>query len=135
MARARTARGGTGASGVESVLKFWNRRITVMRGTEVNAYGDESDVGVPLYTGVQAALAETTQTAYDSASQRQQIIRGITCKVPNWVDVVTTDTIMDEATGAYYMIEAIQAQPGIGYYPPFKELTLRMRSGVGVQSD
>lgn len=135
MARARPTVSGRAASGPPGVLKFWNRRITIMRGTTVNAWGDESDVGSPLYTGVQAALAETAQTVFDAATQRPQTIRTITCNVPAWVDVVDTDTIRDEATGFFYMIESIRLQPGIGAYPAPKVLILRMRSGVGVQSD
>lgn len=135
MARPRTARGSGGASGSAGVMRFWNRTITIMRGTVTNAYGDQSDVGTALHTGVQAALAETEQTYYDAATQRNQIIRGVECAVPHWVDVETTDTILDEATGYYYMIEGIREQPGIGYYPPPKILTLRMRSGVTVGSD
>lgn len=135
MARRRPNFGRGGATGTAGVLLFWNRTITIMRGTAVNAYGDATDVGVPTYTGVPAALAETEQTAFDSASQRQQIIRSITCTVPNWADVRTTDTIRDETTGRYFMIENIQEQPGIGYYPPPKTLTLRERSGVTAGSD
>jgi hypothetical protein len=33
------------------------------------------------------------------------------------------------------MIEGVRQQPGIGYYPTPKVLTLRMRSGVSVTSD
>jgi hypothetical protein len=136
MARARTARGGSGgATGATGALKFMNRTITIMRGTRANPYGDLSDVGIPLHTGVQAAIAETSQTYFDAATQRNQIIRSIECIVPAWVDVETTDTIMDEATGNYFMIEGIRQQPGIGYYPAPKILTLRMRSGVSVTSD
>lgn len=136
MARRRTARGGSGgASGTAGVLKFRNRSMTIMRGTSANPYGDLSDLGVPLYTGVPAALAETSQVVFDAATQRQQIIRTVTCTVPNWVDVVTTDTLKDEFTGMFYMIESIEAQPGIGYYPAPKILTLRMRSGVNIKSD
>lgn len=136
MARPRTARGGSGgASGTTGVLRFRNRPMTIMRGTSANAFGDESDVGVPIYTGVPAALAETSQTVFDAATQRQQIIRTVTCEVPAWADVLTTDTLKDEATGLYYMITSIEAQPGIGYYPAPKILTLRMRSGVNVDSD
>jgi hypothetical protein len=135
MARVRPPVSGSAAKGVAGVQRFWNRRVTIMRGTDANAYGDESDVGVPIYTGVPAALAETSQTAFDSASERQQIIRTVTCTVPNWADVLTTDTLRDETTGLYYMIESIEAQPGIGYYPPPKILTLRMRSGVTITSD
>jgi hypothetical protein len=136
MARARpSSGGGSGAPGATSVLKFWNRTIATYRGTTANAYGDVSDVGAPYLTGVQAALAETAQTVFDAATQRQQIIRAITCIVPAWADIVTTDTLQDEFTGFFYMISSIEAQPGLGYYPAPKILTLRMRSGVSIGSD
>ena len=135
MARARPSVSGGGSAGPASVLRFMNRAITVMRGPAVNAYGDESDVGTPYLTGVQAALAETTQTAFDAATQRPQIIRSITCIVPGWADIRTTDTLFDPFTGFYYMIENLEQEPGLGYYPPRQILTLRMRSGVSVGSD
>ena len=139
MARTRPSSGGgssgKAASGTAAVLRFFNRQISTFRGTVANAYGDESDVGTPYLTGVQAALAETTDTVFDAATQRQQTIRSVTCIVPNWADIIDTDTLQDEFTGFFYLIEAIQATPGIGYYPPPKILTLRMRSGVTISSD
>ena len=144
MARTRTSRGGAGRAGAPStaagsgavaVLKFWNRTITIMRGTAADEFGDLSDVGTPYLTGVQAALAEVSDVVFDAATMRQQIIRAIKCTVPGWAGVLSTDTIQDEFTGFFYMIESIEAQPGIGYYPPFSILTLRMRSGVSVTSD
>jgi hypothetical protein len=139
MARARQARSGgggsSGASGSAAVLRFRNRTLNTFRGTEANAYGDESDVGQPYLTGVPAALAETSQQAFDAATQRNQIIRSITCRVDAWADIITTDTIQDTTTGIYYLIENIEAVPGIGYYPAPKLLTLRVRSGVSISSD
>lgn len=144
MARARTASGGAGRAGAPSVrpgggpdavLKFRNRVLLTFRGTQANAYGDESDVGTPYLTGVPAALAETSQTVFDAASQRQQTIRSITCIVPAWADIIDTDTLQDTFTGFYYMIESLEARPGIGYYPADKILTLRLRSGVSIGSD
>lgn len=135
MARVRTARGGSGASGADAVLKFRNRLLNTYRGTAANTYGDLTDVGTLYLTGVPAALAETTQTYFDAATQRNQITREITCRVDSWVDIITTDTIEDTTTGLYYLIEGIKSEPGIGYYPPPKVLTLRMRSGVSIQSD
>lgn len=127
--------GGSGSSGGPAVLRFYNRQISTYRGTTASAYGDESNVGTVYLTGVQAALAETTQNTFDAATQRQQIIRAITCVVPAWADIITTDTIQDTSTGFYYLIESIEARPGIGYYPAQKILTLRMRSGVSIASD
>jgi hypothetical protein len=145
MARSRTAApggsgsgelaaGGSGSSGVAAVLKFRNRLTTVYRGTAANPYGDLSDVGVVYLQHVPAALAETSQAVFDAATQRQQIIRAITCVMPAWADVIDTDTLQDEFTGFFYMIESMSARPGIGYYPADKLLTLRMRSGVSIGS-
>jgi hypothetical protein len=112
-----------------------NRRITVLRGQAANGYGDISDVGIPVYEGVQAAIAETSQTAFDAATQRPSIIRAIKCVIPGWAAVETTDTICDPFTGWFYMIENIEQEPGIGIYPPRQILTLRLRSGVTVSGE
>lgn len=135
MARARVAGKGQSAGGSDAVMRFRNRVISTFRGTAANAYGDLSDVGTPYLTGVPAALAEITQTVFDAATQRQQIVRAITCEVPAWADIDTTDTLLDTTTGLFYMIESVEARPGIGYYPAPTILTLRMRSGVSVGSD
>lgn len=116
-------------------MKFMNRRINTYRGTAADAYGDLDDVGTPYLSGVQAALAETEQESFDPAAETRRTIRTITCVVPNWADINDNDTIEDPATGNFYMIESIQAQPGIGLYPPFKLLGLRARSGVSIATD
>lgn len=144
MARTRTTKGGPGHAGAPSVtagaganavLKFRNRLISTYRGLAPNAYGDLSDVGEPYLTGIQAALAEVSDVVFDAATQRQQIIRGVKCIIPAYADVIDTDTLQDEFTGFFYFIESMEAQPGIGYYPPPKILMLRMRSGVSIASD
>jgi hypothetical protein len=149
MARARASGSGSGIAGasrgsglfqiarnpVPATLVFYNRTLTTFRGTEVDEYGDESDVGIVYLTGVQAALAEVSDTVFDAATQRQQIVRAVKCTVPGFVDIIDTDTVQDEFTGWFYKIEAIEATPGIGYYPAPKRLTLRMRSGISIASD
>lgn len=107
-----------------------NRRLDVLRGTTVNAYGDESDIGQPVYTGVPAAIAEVAEHVFDPATQRPQVIRQVKGAVPGWVDLRDTDTLHDPATGWFYLLDDIEDEPGIGYYPPRKLLTLRLRSGV-----
>lgn len=134
MPRPRAYRG-SGVGGAKAVLKFRNRRITVLRGTTTDVFGDLSDVGTPLYTNVQAAIAEVNETVFDAATQRPQTIRAVKCTVPAWADIQASDTIQDTFTGWYYIVESIEELPGLGYYPPPKLLTLRMRSGVTVTSD
>ena len=144
MARTRTTSGGPGhagapsvpaGSGVAAALQFMNRQIAVLRGTAVDDLGDLSDVGAPLYTGIPAAIAEVSETVFDAATQRLSTIRSIKAAVPGWADVIASDTIQDEFTGFYYIVLSLEAEPGIGYYPPRKLLSLKMRSGVSVQSD
>ena len=117
------------------MLLFRHRAINTYRGIAASPYGDLSDVGEPYLKGVQAALAETADTVFDAATQRQQIIRGVTCVVGGLVDIIDTDTIEDPFTGFFYMIASLESRPGIGAYPPDKILALRMRSGVSIGSD
>ena len=117
-------------------MELANTTLTIMRGTQVNAYGSESDVGAPIYTGIPAAINESSKVVYDPATQTPRTIRTSTCVVAGWVDVLTSDTLLDESTGNYYMIQDIEQQPtGPTGIVPDKLLTLRWRSGVTVGSD
>ena len=101
----------------------------------MDSLGDASDVGTPLYTGIPAALAEVNETVFDAATQRLSTIRDIKAVVPGWADIISSDTLQDPATGWYYIVLSIENEPGIGYYPPRKLLSLKERSGVSVASD
>lgn len=118
------------------MMELANTRLTIMRGTEANAYGDESDIGTPIYTGVPAAVNESSKQVFDPATQTPRTIRTSKAVVAGWTDVLDSDTIRDEVTGAYYMIQDIQRQPtGPTGISPDIILTLRWRSGVGTGSD
>jgi len=116
------------------MMELANTTLSVLRGTTVNAYGDKTNVGNPLYTGIPAAVVEKSKQSFDRDTQRFQTIRTSMCVVPDWADILDTDTLMDESTGNFFMIEDIQTQPSLGV-PPEKILTLRWRSGVSVKSD
>jgi hypothetical protein len=119
-----------------AVRELANTYLTVMRGTSVNSTGDRTNVGLPVYQHVPAALIEQSKTVFDPAASTRRTIRQIMCVVPSWLDVSTDDTIMDEGPTppAYYMVESIQRQPSLGP-PPELILTLRSRSGVSVATD
>jgi hypothetical protein len=107
----------------------------VLRGTAVNEFGDASDVGQVKYTGIPVSIEETTDVVFDAATQREQIIRTITCVAPNWADIQDGDTLYDPSNGNFFIVESIQGRPGPGYFPPDKLLKLRMRSGITLASD
>jgi hypothetical protein len=108
--------------------------ISVLRGTKTNRFGDRTNVGVPIYTGIPAALIETGKQVFDRATARPQTIRTTKAVVDEWVDILTSDTIKDERTGDYFIVEDVMRQPTLGP-PPDKILTLRWRTGVSVESD
>lgn len=135
MARVRPARSGRMATGAPGVLLFQNRLITICRGFEVNSRGDLTNVGIPLYQHIPAAIAEESHETSDRVSPIRRTIRMVTCIVAAWVDVEDDDTLMDEATGSFYMIESMEQRPGIGLYPPQQILTLKERAGVSIGSD
>lgn len=117
-------------------MELANTHLTIMRGTTANAYGDLTDVGQPIYARVPAAVVESSKVVFDPATQRPQTIRTSTAVVPGWADVLESDTIMDEGSGNFYMIQDITLQPtGPTGIQPDKILTLRWRSGVSAGSD
>jgi hypothetical protein len=102
-----------------------NTTCSVLRGTSVDAWGNQQDAGVPYMQGVPAFLAETSRTAYDRASQTPRTVRTTTCVLPDYVGVSTSDQITDESTGYRYAIEDILAPPTLMGAPADVVLTLR----------
>lgn len=118
------------------MMELANTRLTIMRGTSVSPYGSVTDVGTPIYTGIPAAINESSKQVFDPATQQPRTIRTSTCVVAGWVDVLSSDTLLDETTGNYYMINDIERQPtGPTGITPNLLLTLRWRSGVSPASD
>jgi hypothetical protein len=104
--------------------------VSILRGTAPNAYGDLVPSGTAVYASVPAAIAETSRTVSDPATQAPRTVRAITCVMPGWADVLASDQLLDQATGLTYAIESVTAQPSLGY-PPDKVLTLRRVTGTG----
>lgn len=105
--------------------------LSVYRGTAPNGYGDVDDVGTLYLTGIPAGVTETSRASFDPASQTRRTIRSITAVVPGWADINDDDTLRDELTGDFYMIESVETQPTLGL-PADRILSLRARSGVAI---
>jgi hypothetical protein len=114
------------------VMEIASTTLSVFRGTAANPYGDLDDVGTLYLTGIPASVTETAKSSFDPASQTRRTIRAITAVVPSWADINDDDTLRDERTGDYLMIEAIQRQPTLGLPGGDTILSLRARSGVAI---
>ena len=107
-----------------------NTRVSILRGTTTDAYGDIQDAEVALYTGVPAALVETARTAFDPSTQTPRTVRSITCVIPDGLSVTNSDQILDEPTQQRYAIEEILRPPTLIGAPVDIVLTLRRVTGI-----
>ena len=55
-----------------AVEQLANTRISILRGTEVDEVGDMSDVGIPIYQHMQAALILASMTVFDPSSSTRR---------------------------------------------------------------
>jgi hypothetical protein len=71
------------------------------------------DDNQPLVTGLPVLLAETGKTVQDPSTPTPRTIRQTVCHVPQYLGVVNTDRIKDEATGDTYIIIGVTTPPTI----------------------
>ncbi len=89
-----------------------NTTVSILRGSQVDEYGDEVDADTVVQTGIRASLLERTVTDLDrnTGGTRQQ--RRVTGRVATNVDVREGDRIRDERTGAIYAIDTLTNPTG-----------------------
>jgi hypothetical protein len=102
-----------------------NAYATIYRGSAVNWAGDEVDANVPYISGLPVTLVETGKTVQDPSTPTPRTIRQITCIVPLWAGVKTTDRIRDETTGDVFMVISVTKPPTIIGAPVDEVLTLK----------
>ncbi|WP_030917309.1 hypothetical protein [Streptomyces sp. NRRL B-24720] len=79
-------------------------RISVLRGTETDAFGDETDTNAVAVSGIPASLVESSRTAQEPVSGTPRIIRTHICRVPPATNVTENDRIKDETTNEIYIV-------------------------------
>jgi hypothetical protein len=117
------------------VAEASNTTVAVLRGVKYDEYGDLEDAATEVTSGIPAILAETSRTVQDPATQQPRTVRAATLKVPYWTQILDTDQVRDEFTGAVYAIEDITTPPTtlatrVGGAPDLL-LTLRRVTGTG----
>lgn len=118
-----------------SVAEVQNTTVTLLAGTAVNAFGDAVDAGVPQVQGVPACIIETSEKAWDPASQTPRTVRTIVCWLPYWSNPLAGfegQQILDEQRGDTYFIEDIVQPSTLIGAPTDIRLSLRRVSGPNV---
>lgn len=113
------------------VAQAANTTCTIFRGTAENDFGDTVDSNTPYLEHLPAILVETGRKVQDPTTPSPRTIRAIDCHLPDWVQVLTTDRVMDERTRHVYIIIDVTRPPDIFGPPSGTVLTLKRVSAAG----
>lgn len=83
--------------------------VSVLRGTTTDAYGDEQDTSTAVYTGIPASLTEQSRRVTTRDDPTPRIVRYAVARVPADTDVTDQDRVLDERTGAKYIVDAVSS--------------------------
>jgi hypothetical protein len=82
-------------------------RVSILRGTSEDAWGDEQDTDTAVYTGIPASLIEQSRRVTTRDDPTPRIVRYAVARVPADTDVTDQDRLRDERTGATYIVDAV----------------------------
>jgi len=84
-----------------------NTKVTILRGTTTDDYGDEQDTDTPIATGIPASLVEQSRRVTTRDNPTPRIVRYAVARVPARTDVTDQDRLLDEVTGVKYIVDAV----------------------------
>lgn len=95
-------------------------KVSILRGTETDAFGDERDTTTPIATGIPASLTEQTRRVTTRENPTPRIVRYAVARVPARTDVTDQDRVRDERTGAIYIVEATSSMANPAAVPDIR---------------
>ncbi|HEY9353679.1 MAG TPA: hypothetical protein VIP28_10525 [Nocardioides sp.] len=97
------------------MLALATTTLTVYRGTTTDTYGDEQDTDTPVHTGIRASLTEQSRRVTTRDDPTPRIVRYAVARVTAGTDITDQDRLLDERTGAVYIVEAVSqmANPAV----------------------
>lgn len=90
-----------------------NTRVSILRGTSEDAFGDAVDLDIPVATGVLASVHMLDNVTTSQASDRLQQVGIYSLRVKHGTDVRIDDRVRD-AEGNTYVIADVTSRPSIG---------------------
>jgi hypothetical protein len=104
-----------------------NCKISVLRGTDTNAWGDTVDNGTVAASGIPAFIVVKSKSIYDGATQSSRVVQRIVGAVGSNVDVRDTDQIHDETNNVTYAVEAVTQPLAAGLTPDLELVLTRVK--------
>lgn len=102
---------------------------SILRGTTIDADGDEVDTDTAIATGVPALITEKSRTVYDPSTQERRIIRVSRGAVQSDTDIRDNDRLRDDTNGITYMVQSVTQAGGAGFT---NDLVLELKRVTGV---
>lgn len=89
--------------------------VSILRGTETDEFGDERDTTIPIAEHIPASLVEQTRRVSGRENPTPRIVRYAVARVPARTDISENDRLVDERTGATYVVDAVSgmANPAV----------------------
>ena len=81
--------------------------VSVLRGTAMDEFGDETDLATVAASGIPASLIEAGRQASEPVTGVPRIVRTHVCRVPPDTDVTEDDRIKDEQTSEIYIVVSV----------------------------
>jgi hypothetical protein len=81
--------------------------VSVLRGTQVDEFGDPADTDTVVVSGVPASLIEQIRTSATPDSATPRVVRYTVGRVGADTDIREDDRVLDEASGEVYIIQAV----------------------------
>lgn len=107
-----------------TVLFHATTRVTVLRGTGIDAYGDEVDAQAPVAEAIPAHITEAGKVTQTVADGTPRIIRSYSCRLPGQHAVEVGDRLEDTSTGLLYQVDSV-TRPTAG--APVRDIRLDLR--------
>jgi hypothetical protein len=112
-----------------------NTLVSILRGTVEDAFGDDMDSGIVVYSGIPAFISSPGMSAFrpiilgttvfEPGTEMPSTVRDITAILPGNTDVTMLDQILDQYTSITYTVVLVTQQGNIGGMVPDMQLTLR----------
>jgi hypothetical protein len=84
-----------------------NCRVSILRGTVKDPFGDPMEIETPLYENVPAAISEVASNETTVAEGMPRQVRYLVGRLPAGTDVQHEDRLRDEVSGQVYLIDGI----------------------------
>lgn len=79
-------------------------RVTVLRGSETNEFGDVVDSDAAVHTGVLVAITETSRRTYNAAEGATRVVRSYSGYATSNADIQKGDRLRSEKTQRVYLV-------------------------------